>query len=105
MTIFVDALVAWPQKTTGQAARHFGNGKQSCHMWTDGDVEELNAFAESIGLRRAWLQTKHAYFLHYDLTPARRAAAVRKGAQEVRLLDWLRTKRAGPAPEQARMEL
>lgn len=99
MAIFVDDLVAWPQKTTGQAARHFGNGKPSCHMWTDGDVEELNRFAVSIGLRREWLQAKRAYFLHYDLTPARRAAAVRKGAQEVNLLDWLRS-RSVP-PEQA----
>src|SRR5262245_60040428 len=87
MTIFVDDLVAWPQKTTGQAAQHFGNGKRSCHLWSDGPVDELNAFATSIGLRHAWLQTKHAHFLHYDLTPAKRELAVLRGAQQVKLID------------------
>ena len=62
----------------------------------------LNVFAESIGLKREWLQKKRAYFLHYDLTPARRAAAVRSGAQEVRLMDWLRNR---TAPKQEAMEL
>lgn len=27
-----------------------------CHMWTDGDLEELHEFAESLGLKRAWFQ-------------------------------------------------
>ena len=81
MTIYIDPLIAWPQKATS-GARHFGNGKQSCHMATDGDIEELHLFAESIGLKRQWFQS-HKRMSHYDLTPTRRARAVKAGAVEV----------------------
>lgn len=89
MTIYVDALIAWPQKATS-GGRYFGSGKLSCHMWTDGTLSELLTFAQSIGLRREWLQTKRTDFLHFDLTPSKRILAVRAGAQEVDLKDWLR---------------
>ena len=52
---------------------------ESCHMFTDGDVEELNVFAEKIGLRRSWLQGPYP---HYDLTKSKRRTAVRAGAIE-----------------------
>lgn len=88
MAIYVDPLIGWPQKaTSGQ--RYFGNGKESCHLATDGDVDELNRFALSIGLRRAWLQPS-SNLPHYDLTPSRRAAAVRAGAIEVSSQDFVR---------------
>ncbi len=78
--IMVDDLVPWPlpKGASAQAARVFG-GKESCHLTTDGDVEELHAFALKIGMKRAWFQA-HRVMDHYDLTPARRAAALRAGA-------------------------
>lgn len=55
-----------------------------CHMVSDRDLYELHAFAARIGLRRAWAQLRpRASAAHYDLTPARRATAVRLGAVEV----------------------
>ena len=54
---------------------------RSCHMWADSD-EELHELASKIGLRREWFQ-KDARLPHYDLRPARRAAAVANGAVQV----------------------
>ncbi len=75
MTVFVDGLfVAHAQEA--QAARVGArNGHQWCHMMTDGDDDELHAFALRIGMKVAWHQGDH-----YDLTPGRRAAAVKLGA-------------------------
>lgn len=93
MTIYVDELVAYQQEAKS-GGRYFGSGKQSCHMMTDGDLEELHRFAERIGLRRAWFQGHNPRHPHYDLTPSKRAQAVRLGAQEVQALDWARRRLA-----------
>jgi hypothetical protein len=45
----VDELQTWP--TT---IRCFKGG--SCHLTCDGDLAELHAFAERIGMKRAWFQ-------------------------------------------------
>lgn len=74
MTIMVDELRRWPTRIAC-----FRSG--SAHLTVDsglGDVEELHAFAARIGLRRAWFQSGSTP--HYDLTPGRRAAALRAGA-------------------------
>ena len=67
-----------------------------CHMTTDGDFEELHAFAARLGLRRAWFQRDH-----YDLPPHGRAAAVALGAEEVGTGELL-LRMAGPRGERAR---
>lgn len=55
-----------------------------CHMVSDASEEELHAFADRIGLKRAWAQLRpHASAAHYDLTPRRRALAIKLGAVEV----------------------
>lgn len=91
MTVYVDPLV-----THGWRFR--GVPTKSCHMLTDGPLEELHAMAEAIGLKRAWFQeAPPASFPHYDLTPSRRAAAVAAGAVELDrrgLVDLLRKLRA-----------
>ena len=97
--IMVDDLVAWPGKAKS-GGRYFGSGKQSCHMTTDSDLEELHLFAEKIGMRRAWFQN-HPVMPHYDLTPTRRAAAVRAGAKEMRGTDMLRAYKAAKAAREA----
>lgn len=79
--IYVDELISYQQRAnTAQGRKHFGEGKKSCHMWAD-DEQELIAFAKRIGLRPDWIQRKS--LVHFDLTPTKRAAAVRTGAQEV----------------------
>jgi hypothetical protein len=76
MTVYVDRLASW-----GWVLR--GRKTQSCHMFTDSvDLEELHVLAERIGLKRAWFQD-HRIAPHYDLTPSRRAEAVKLGAVEV----------------------
>lgn len=86
MTIYVDELFnATPR--TAQARKH---GTRWCHMTTDGDIEELHRFAESIGLRRSYFQDHVRRALkHYDLTPSKRALAISKGAVEVNAKEHL----------------
>lgn len=81
MPIYVDELQSYGQAPAAGAERHFGGGKRSCHMATDGSLDELHRFAQAIGLRRSWFQDGSTP--HYDLTPSRRAAAVARGAVEV----------------------
>lgn len=73
MTIYVD-----PPMT--EFGRRFDNW---CHMFSDGDDTELIDFATSIGLKPEWLQAHNPRFHHFDLSPAKRAEAVRRGAVEV----------------------
>jgi len=81
MTVYVDELRPWFPVVGGHAGRHFGGGRESCHLSAD-TLDELHAFALRIGMRRGWFQN-HPIMPHYDLTPAKRAAAVKLGAREV----------------------
>lgn len=81
----VDEIRVWP----GKKPRCFASG--SCHLTCDGDVEELHAFAEKLGLRREWFQRGRVP--HYDLTPRKREVALGLGAVVV------------PAREQARRRI
>lgn len=85
MTVMVDELKVWPH-----AKRPFREG--SCHLTTNGPIDELHTFAASIGMKRAWFQP-HLLAPHYDLTPARRVAALAKGAVEVSAREQARYRR------------
>lgn len=74
MTIYVDALVRNGWKLRGHTV-------MNCHLFSDVGVDELHAFAERIGMRRAWFQDQR--IPHYDLTAARRRLAIACGAVEV----------------------
>jgi len=89
MTVMVDELRVWP---TNIAC--FKGG--SCHLTTDGPLDELHAFARLLGLRAWWFQGE-ATVPHYDLTVALRAAAVELGAREVSARDQVRMRRAARA--------
>src|SRR5918995_1476779 len=88
MAILVDELREYPGTTLPF--------RSWCHMATDGDWDELHAFAARLGLRRAWFQGDH-----YDLPPHGRAAAVALGAVEVRTGELL-LRMAGPRGDRAR---
>ena len=79
MTIYVDTI------------RHYPSGLW-CHMATDGSIEELQRFAEKIGLCRSWLQ-HHRLVPHYDLRPLGREWAIALGAIEVSSKELLRRTR------------
>lgn len=49
------------------------------HLSAD-TVEELQAFADRLGLKRVWFQDKGDGRWHYDVTDSRRLAAVVAGA-------------------------
>lgn len=74
--ILVDSLTGYDTKLRA--------GKVWCHMVSDEGPDELHAFAARIGLKREWSQERpKASAHHYDLTPSRRALAVKLGAVEV----------------------
>ena len=60
------------------------------HMFAD-TREELDAMADTIGLRRSWIQYPGTHREHYDVTKSRRAAALRAGAVElpIRSPEWM----------------
>lgn len=89
--IYVDQIQEYPIAAIQPAARRCG--QWWCHLWTEpGNEEALHALAERIGMRRGWFQARRG-FPHYDLTPNRRALAVRYGAVERDLMGWLRERR------------
>ena len=63
-------------------------------MLGSGFLDELHALARAIGMKRAWFQS-HPLMPHYDLTPARREAALAAGAVFVPWRDQARARRAG----------
>lgn len=75
--IYVDPIAFHGWKVRGACVK-------SCHMWTDGEVEELDAFAVKIGLRPEWKQVSRGLrnpgIVHYDLTERMRGIAVARGA-------------------------
>ncbi|MDP9376602.1 MAG: DUF4031 domain-containing protein [Actinomycetota bacterium] len=93
MTVYVDdAFVA------GDWGRWTGGG----HLQAD-SIEELHAFAERLGLRRMWLQTKAGRpdHDHYDLTCAGRLRALELGATPETWREGARRRRlarSSPAP-------
>ncbi len=70
MSVYVDHLRDWGWRLG-----------PSCHLIAD-SLDELHAFAASIGLRRSWFQNKRSG-PHYDLTASKRNAAVALGAVEL----------------------
>jgi 2-hydroxychromene-2-carboxylate isomerase len=59
-------------------------GKLWCHLTADSE-RELHAFAQRLGMRRAWFQHKARapWQDHYDLTEGKRAQALALGAVEL----------------------
>ena len=76
MTVYVDEMVNNLWKLRG---RIFKN----CHMWSDKSTEELLEFAESIGLKRRWLQRSRRGLVHFDLVERLRIKAIQHGAVPV----------------------
>ena len=81
----VDELRVWPH-----ARGPFRAG--ACHLTTDGELDDLHAFAARLGLRREWFQ-EHRLAPHYDLTGEKRALALALGAVAVPIRDQVRARR------------
>lgn len=85
MPVYVDELTVYPN-----AWGPFKRG--SCHLTAD-TLDELHAFAQSLGLKRAWFQP-HRLAPHYDLVPSKRVQALELGAVFVPALEQARRRHA-----------
>lgn len=66
-----------------------------CHMIADSS-RELIQMVDRIGVHRRWIQDRGTYREHFDVCMAKRALAVREGAQEVtmfRLVELMNQRR------------
>ena len=54
-----------------------------CHMVSDESVEELHAFAQQLGLKKAWFQYAPGKLPHYDVSLGKRKLALEMGAKEL----------------------
>lgn len=80
MSVYVDPLFTM-QSTNAQAFRvGTRTGHRWCHMFAYPDDAALHALALRIGLKLEWVDRSRDGTIHYDLTPAKRAAAIRCGA-------------------------
>lgn len=81
MTVYVDHIFAL--ESSNPQAKRVGarHGHRWCHMWADSS-EELMGMAVRIGLKPEWLQKKKWRVEHFDLTPTKRAQALKAGAEE-----------------------
>ena len=77
MTVYVDNAFIQATVPNGR----YRHTSRWCHLMAD-SLEELVAFAEGIGMKRAWLQNKRSG-VHFDLTEPKRKVAVKKGAVEI----------------------
>lgn len=70
----------------------FGKYTEYAYLLADTD-EELHKFAGEIGLKRAWHQgpPEHKYS-HYDLFGGKIAKARNRGAQQIKIRDYIREK-------------
>ncbi|MDI2141302.1 MULTISPECIES: DUF4031 domain-containing protein [unclassified Pseudomonas] len=67
MAVYVDAEgIGW-------------RGREWCHLVAD-SLDELHSFADRLGLKRSWFQSKTLY-PHYDVTKSVRTRALAMGAK------------------------
>ena len=88
MTIYVDQLMKTPSQNPQAFQVGTRHDHQWCHMWTDGNLEELHVFAEHLGLKRSWFQN-HKILPHYDIVPTKRTLALKRGAVELSAKEFL----------------
>lgn len=67
------------------------------HLATDGDLADLHRMAARLGLKRSWFQDEPRH-PHYDVTPSKRALALRLGAQAVSSEELIRRCFLPPSP-------
>lgn len=78
MAVYVDNMLVRADVPNGA---HTVRGRWS-HMQAD-TREELDAMADTIGLRRSWIQHPGEWMEHYDVTLTKRALALKAGAIEL----------------------
>jgi hypothetical protein len=96
MPIYVDEPFVMESRDPQAFAVGVKHGHRWSHLWCDiGEEEQLPAIAAAVGMRRAWFQDRPG-FPHYDLVPPRRKQAIKAGAIERELADWIRERKGLP---------
>jgi hypothetical protein len=90
MAILVDPIFDFPGPNGHNRWSHMGSDDHS-----EAGLAELHALAARIGLKRSWFQDK-PYHKHYDVTPSKRALAVKAGAIEVSQREYARRVSTNP---------
>lgn len=91
--VYIDPLFYMISRVRWAREAGENHGHRWCHLWCDpGNEETLHALASRIGMERKWFQDRKG-FPHYDLLPDMRSAALREGAVERRLRDWVKERR------------
>jgi hypothetical protein len=95
--IYVDKLFTMESRNKQAFFVGTRTGHKWCHLFCDpGDVGNLHALAQRIGLKRSWFQS-HSRTPHYDLVPSKRALALKHGAVEIDAREWYRKQRDAAA--------
>ena len=92
MSMYVDRLDTWPHRVDeAHPAEFFGEGKVSCHLTSDEEMEDFLAFAIRLGLDPRHIQdlSHNPLLIHFDITPAQREKALSLGAVEGHALSLL----------------
>jgi hypothetical protein len=87
VAVLVDRAI-WPHR-----------GRRWAHLVSDRDLDELHAFADQLGLRRAWFQGDH-----YDVPAEVREQAIALGAEPVSAEELVRRLRAAGLRQRSRVE-
>lgn len=89
--VYVDEVRVYAVGAVSAGARR--HGVRWCHMWTEpGNEDALHVMAERIGLKREWFQDREG-FPHYDLVMSARDRALKSGAKEKDLRQWVTDRR------------
>lgn len=87
--VYVDFLFGMISRFPSAKEAGEEHGHRWCHLWCDpGNEKALHVLAVRIGMKRRWFQDRDG-FPHYDLLPTHRDAALREGAVETRLKEWV----------------
>lgn len=86
MTVYVDALYTMAGSDPHTHRVGARNGHRWCHLLAD-DEDELHAFAARLGMKREWFDPRGGVGFHYNVTPPKRALAVRLGARIINKRD------------------
>lgn len=92
MTVYVDDAGIPAEVADQQTGRRYNRAWS--HLTAD-TKDELHEFAARLGLQRRWFQDKPHGLWHYDVTAAKRAAALNLGAQPISWKDMTPYKRPG----------
>lgn len=87
MAVYVDNITEYPLDFVSEKARKYG--AKWCHMIADTPGELLD-MARRLNLSPAYMQRGgSAKWIHFDLTPSKRAQAIRLGAIPVSSVELL----------------